>query len=171
MKKIFVCCVLSALLGGSFAAWLVDDHRSGWLGTAVAQGQEIRNTAIAAPVTAAALPLNPGLTPEELTNIRVYDGANRGVVNILTRTVSYDRFFMLPSPGEGAGSGAVIDKQGHVLTNFHVVEDADKVLVTLPGGKDPYEGEIVGKDPDNDVAVLKINAPPEELFPVPIGTF
>ena len=170
MKKIFVCCVLSALLGGSFAAWLVDDHCSSWLGAAVAQGPEFRNTAIATPVMPASMPLNPALTPEELTNIRVYDGANRGVVNILTRTVSYDRFFMLPSPGEGAGSGAVIDKQGHVLTNFHVVEDADKVWVTLPGGKDPYEGEVVGKDPDNDVAVLKINAPPEELFPVPIGT-
>ena len=113
----------------------------------------------------ASLPPNSGLTPEELTNIRVYDGANRGVVNILTRTVSYDRFFMLPSPGEGAGSGSVIDKQGHILTNYHVVEDANKVWVTLPGGKDPYEGEVVGKDPDNDIAVLKINAPPEELFP------
>ena len=50
------------------------------------------------------------LTPEELTNIRVYEGANRGVVNIITRTVSYDRFFMFPSPGEGAGSGSVIDQ-------------------------------------------------------------
>ena len=84
--------------------------------------------------------------------------------------VSHDRFFMLPSPAEGAGSGSVLDKQGHILTNYHVVEDANKVWVTLPGGKDPYEGEIVGQDPDNDIAVLKINAPPEELFPVPIGT-
>ena len=48
---------------------------------------------------------------------------------------------MLPSPAEGAGSGSVIDKQGHILTNYHVVEDANKVSVTLPGGKDPYEGE------------------------------
>ena len=123
-----------------------------------------------APIAPASIPPNPGLTSEELTNIRVYDGANRGVVNILTRTVTYDRFFMVPSPAEGAGSGSVIDKQGHILTNYHVVEDANKVRVTLPGGKDPYEGEVVGEDPDNDVAVLKINAPPEELFPVPIGT-
>lgn len=169
MKKIFLCCVLSALLGGSFAAWLIDNNLN--LPTSsVAVGQELRGPAIAAPVMPAALPPNSGLTPEELTNIRVYDGANRGVVNILVRTISYDRFFMVPSPSEGAGSGAVIDKQGHILTNFHVVEDANKVWVTLPGGKEPYEGEVVGKDPDNDVAVLKINAPPEELFPVPIGT-
>jgi S1-C subfamily serine protease len=169
MKKIVLCCVLSALLGGSFAAWLIDNNFN--LPTSsVAVAQELRSPAIAAPVLPASLPPNTGLTPEELTNIRVYEGANRGVVNILVRTVSYDRFFMVPSPGEGAGSGAVIDKQGHILTNFHVVEDANKVWVTLPGGKDPYEGEVVGKDPDNDVAVLKINAPPEELFPVPIGT-
>ena len=86
---------------------------------------------------------DPSLTPEELTNIRVYDGANRGVVNILTNVVSYDRFFMLPSPGEGAGSGSVIDKQGHILTNNHVIEDAQAIQVTLPNGKS-YTAELVG---------------------------
>ena len=143
----------------------------GFLVTGTAQAQQFGGPSITAPVIPAAIPANPALTPEELTNIHVYDGANRGVVNILTRTVSYDRFFMLPSPGEGAGSGSVLDKQGHILTNYHVVEDANKVWVTLPGGKDPYEGEVVGEDPDNDVAVLKINAPPEELFPVSLGNF
>jgi S1-C subfamily serine protease len=137
--------------------------------TSAVQAQEFRGPAIAAPITPAAIAPNPSLTPEELTNIHVYEGANRGVVNILVRTVSYDSFFRLPTAGEGAGSGSVIDKQGHILTNFHVVEDADKVWVTLPGGKDPYEGAVVGKDPDNDVAVIKINAPPDELFPVPVG--
>jgi S1-C subfamily serine protease len=111
-----------------------------------------------------------GLTPEELINIRVYEGTNRGVVNILTRVVSYDRFFMLPSPGEGAGSGSVLDKRGHILTNYHVVEDASKILVTLPGGKDSYEGELIGTDPENDIAVIKIDAPADELHPVPVGT-
>jgi S1-C subfamily serine protease len=169
MKKIFLCCVLSALIGGAFAAWLIE-HDFSLPTSSVAVGQEFRGPAISAPVTPAALPPNPALTPEELTNIRVYENANRGVVNILVRTVTYDRFFMVPSPAEGAGSGAVIDKQGHVLTNYHVVEGADKVSVTLPGSKDPYEGTVIGKDPDNDVAVLKINARPEELFPVPIGS-
>src|SRR4051812_41800554 len=165
MKKIYVCCVLSALLGASFAAWLINNN-SGSLMVGLARAQQINAPAITAPVVPAAISANPALTPEELVNIHVYDDANRGVVNILTRTVSYDGFFRLPSPGEGAGSGSVIDKQGHILTNYHVVEDANKVWVTLPGGKDPYEGEVVGEDPDNDVAVLKINAPPEELFPV-----
>src|SRR5262245_60560953 len=170
MKKLIVCCAISALLGGGVAAWMAE-NRTSLVSPAVAQ--ELNANAPVRPlppVANAALPPNPSLTQEELTNIRVYDGANRGVVNVLTKTVSYDRFFMLPSPAEGAGSGSVLDKQGHILTNYHVVEDANKVWVTLPGGKDPFEGEIVGQDPDNDIAVLKINAPPDELFPVPIGT-
>jgi S1-C subfamily serine protease len=170
MKKLVLYCAVSALAGGAVAVSLVDS-RTNLLSPAVAQ-QLIppARQATATPLANAALAPNPGLTPEELTNIRVYEGANRGVVNVLTKMVSHDRFFMLATPAEGAGSGSVIDKQGHILTNYHVVEDADKVWVTLPGGKDPYEGEIVGQDPDNDIAVLKINAPPEELFPVPIGT-
>jgi S1-C subfamily serine protease len=164
--------MLSAVVGGAVAAWLVDTDKSAWPDASVAHAQELRPaTGSAAPaISPASLPLNPSLTPEEQTNIRVYEGANRGVVNILTKTISHDSFFMLPTPGEGAGSGSVIDKQGHILTNYHVVEDASKVWVTLPGGKDPYEGELVGQDPDNDIAVLKINAPASELFPVPIGT-
>jgi S1-C subfamily serine protease len=172
MKQLLICCTLSAIVGGGVAAWLVDADRFAWPDASAAHAQELLPaTGSAAPAIApASLPLNPSLTPEEQTNIRVYEGANRGVVNILTKTVSHDSFFMLPTPGEGAGSGSVIDKQGHILTNYHVVEDASKVWVTLPGGKDPYEGELVGQDPDNDIAVLKINAPASELFPVPIGT-
>jgi S1-C subfamily serine protease len=167
MKKLIVCCSVSALLGGAVAGWLLDS-RTHFLGNATAQ--ELSGPVRAAvPLAPASLAPNPSLTPEELTNIRVYDGANRGVVNVLTKMMSHDRFFMLPTPAEGAGSGSVLDKQGHILTNYHVVEDANKVWVTLPGGKDPFEGEIVGVDQDNDIAVLKINAPPEELFPVPIG--
>src|SRR3954468_16047092 len=167
MKKIIVCCAISALMGGAIAGWLIET-RTDLLPPALAQalGSPARPTT---PLASAALAPNLSLRPAELTKIRVYDGANRGVVNVLTKMVSHDRFFMLPSPAEGAGSGSVLDKQGHILTNYHVVEDANKVWVTLPGGKDPFEGEIVGEDPDNDVAVLKINAPPEELFPVPIG--
>jgi S1-C subfamily serine protease len=98
----------------------------------------------------------------------VYEGANRGVVNITTRTISYDRFFMFATPGEGAGSGSVIDKRGHILTNNHVIEDAKGIQVTVNG--EEYSAEVVGTDADADVAVLKIDAPPEELYPVPLGT-
>ena len=90
----------SALIGGAFAAWLVDNNTH-LISSAAAQSQPFTAAPVAAPVTNAAIAPNPALTPQELTNIRVYDGANRGVVNILTRIVSYDRFFMLPTPGEG----------------------------------------------------------------------
>jgi len=163
MKQIFLCCTISAAMGGAIAALLVNDDIS-WSSVASAQGG-----VDSAPLVAVSIPLSPSLTPEELTNIHVYEGANRGVVNISTRLISYDRFFMLPSPGEGAGSGSVLDKQGHILTNFHVVEGANKISVTLPDGKETYDGELIGKDPENDIAVIKINAPPEVLFPVPLG--
>ena len=139
MKKLIVYCAASALLGGAVAGRLLDS-RTNLL--APASAQELRapvHTSI--PLASASLPPNPGLTQEELTNIRVYDGANRGVVNVLTKTVSHDRFFMLATPAEGAGSGSVLDKQGHILTNYHVVEDANKVWVTLPGGKDSMARE------------------------------
>jgi S1-C subfamily serine protease len=157
------------MLGGALTAWLVEDQ-SGWFPGSVANAQvAAADTAGASVLPATAAP-SASLTPEELTNIRVYDGASRGVVNILTRTVSTSNFFMLPTPGEGAGSGSVLDTRGHILTNYHVVEDADKIQVTLPGGKQAYEGQLVGTDPENDIAVLKIDAPAEELFPVPLGT-
>ncbi len=169
MKHLFFCCLFSALLGGGVAIVLTENNS---LGTVGAHAQSLPNAfegGAITPAVTATIPANPSLTSEEITNIRVYEGASRGVVNILTRTVSYG-YFMLPTPGEGAGSGSVLDKKGHILTNYHVVEDASKIQVTLPGGKEPYEGEIVGTDPENDIAVLKINAPAEELYPVPLGT-
>jgi S1-C subfamily serine protease len=169
MKRLFLCCTISALLGGVVAVCLIEDPAA-WPTGAVANAQVAEAKAQNGPFTAASIPADPALTPEELTNIRVYDGASRGVVNITTKIESNSRFFMLPVPGEGAGSGAVLDKRGHILTNYHVIEDADRIEVTLPGGKESYEGRLVGTDAENDIALLKIEAPPEELFPVPLGS-
>lgn len=108
------------------------------------------------------------LTPEERVNISVYESANRSVVNINTRTVQTNRLLFLELPSEGEGSGTVIDRQGHVLTNFHVVDGAREIQVTLYDGK-TYEAKLVGQDPATDVAVLKIEAPGESLYPVPFG--
>jgi S1-C subfamily serine protease len=167
MKRLFCCCTLSAILGGAIAVSIFDNEMSWPVAVrAVAQETGIRPDTT---LLAASLPPSSSLTPEELINIRVYEGANRGVVNVLTRTVNYDGFFMLPTPGEGAGSGCVLDKRGHILTNYHVVEGANKISVTLQGGDESYDGELIGEDPENDIAVLKIDAPPEALFPVPIG--
>jgi S1-C subfamily serine protease len=169
MKRLLLCCSVSAVAGGLATATWFNQPQEVWHfePTPTAQvGQGIPN----ASLSNSAAPLPQNLTGEELTNIHVYETANRGVVNILTRSVNYDRFFMLPSEDEGAGSGSVIDKRGHILTNNHVIEDAEVILVTLPGAKQPYPAEVVGRDASSDIAVLKIDAPASELFPIAIGT-
>jgi S1-C subfamily serine protease len=108
------------------------------------------------------------LTPEELANIRVYEKANPSVVNIDTSIVQYDRFFMSAVPGQGSGSGAVIDRQGHILTNFHVVEGAQKIEVTF-ASNNSYPAQLVGHDAEQDIAVLRVDAPESELAPIEFG--
>ena len=108
-----------------------------------------------------------GLTIEEQVNISVYDRVNKSVANITTKTVKENGLFT-ESAAEGAGSGSVIDQEGHILTNFHVVEDARQVSVTLYDGK-TYDATFVGADPINDVSIIKIDAPPEVLVPVTFG--
>ncbi len=99
--------------------------------------------------------------------IEVYENVGLGVVNITSRSYGYD-FFMRPVPQEGSGSGIVYDREGHIITNYHVIEDATELLVTLPD-ETTATAEVVGADPSNDLAVLKVDAPPELLHPIPLG--
>ena len=108
-------------------------------------------------------------TPEEQTNIAVYEAVNRSVVNINTKATVPTGLFLLEVPSEGAGSGIVLDKQGHVLTNFHVVEGAKEIQVLLFDGSG-HNATVVGIDPATDVAVLKVDAPPDLLQPVEFGS-
>ena len=87
--------------------------------------------------------------------IDVYDAASPSVVNITNRSTVYNRFFGA-SPQEGTGSGFVYDDQGHIVTNYHVIEGADEILVTLADGQ-VYEAEVVGSDPTNDLSVLRVD--------------
>jgi S1-C subfamily serine protease len=105
-------------------------------------------------------------TQDELVSINVYERVNRSVVNITTESVSQDLLFEYSS--EGAGSGAVIDKQGNILTNYHVVKEARHVNVTLYDGSS-HEASFVGADPINDIAIIRIDAKPEVLWPVVFG--
>lgn len=114
----------------------------------------------------AAPPAN--LTPEELANIRVYEAANRSVVHITTSTVQYDPTFGLPIEGEGAGSGAILDKRGHIITNQHVIDGAREIKVALTNDR-MYDATLVGEDAEYDIAVLKIDPKGEELTPLPLG--
>jgi S1-C subfamily serine protease len=106
-------------------------------------------------------------TPDEEINIRVYRAASPAVVNITTIAVTYD-FFLNPLPKEGTGSGAIIDRSGHILTNFHVIDGARRLEVTLADGS-KWPARPVGADPSNDLAVIKIDAPVEKLTEIPLG--
>jgi S1-C subfamily serine protease len=108
------------------------------------------------------------LTDEERRNIAIYEHCHRSVVHIATQAFQIDRFFRTATSAEGSGSGSVLDTQGHILTNYHVIEGADRLTVTLYDGEQ-FEAEVVGQDPPNDMAVLKITAPSELLFPVELG--
>ncbi|MFW6169724.1 MAG: S1C family serine protease [Planctomycetota bacterium] len=113
-------------------------------------------------------PNESGFTPDEQINIAVYENANQSVVNITTRTIRTDLMFMEETPTEGSGSGSVLDKEGHILTNFHVIEGAEQVRVTLANGRS-YSAGLVGQDPANDIAVLQIEASTEDLYPITWG--
>jgi S1-C subfamily serine protease len=91
------------------------------------------------------------------------------VVNINTKGTVAAGLFLFEVPSEGAGSASVIDKQGHLLTNYHVIEGADEIQVMLYDGS-AYGAKLVGFDAPTDVAVLRIDAPAELLEPVVFGS-
>jgi S1-C subfamily serine protease len=156
LRKRFILCFASALLGCLLAVVLTHDRAPPG-----AFGQEARRE------TQAARPVDDGYTPEERVNIAVYENVNRAVVNINTRGVRSGGFFGFETT-EGEGSGSVIDKTGHILTNYHVIENAREIEVTLFDAS-KHRAQMVGQDPDNDVAVIRIHAPPEMLHPVVFG--
>jgi S1-C subfamily serine protease len=130
-----------------------------------ARSPDLRPSPIPTPVR----PLTDDeLSADERVNVRVYEHCNRSVVNITTKAVRADNFFMLETPQEGSGSGSILDRQGHLLTNYHVVEGAQTINVTLFNGK-TYPAKLVGQDPPTDIAVLRIEAPADTLFPVILG--
>ena len=111
----------------------------------------------------------PALEPEEIRTIALFKDAQRSVAFITTQVERVDYWtrnvFEVPA---GSGSGFVWDDQGHVVTNFHVVQDADSAKVTL--GDAEFEATIIGAARDQDLAVLRIKAPRERLAPIRVGT-
>jgi S1-C subfamily serine protease len=108
---------------------------------------------------------NEGLDSEEQNNILVYRKNIPSVVNVTSRAMAFDFFYGMV-PQEGQGSGFVIDRDGHILTNYHVIENARQVEVTMHNRK-KYKATIVGTDPAHDLAVIKITAP--DLVPAVLG--
>jgi S1-C subfamily serine protease len=185
MRRPIVLCLVSAVLG-AFAATVW--HQTAVNRTAMAQAPVPRGQVFQppAPVRPAETLANTrpsvvagtnwgiaaadGLeefTPEERTNILVYERANRSVVHITTKSAQRE-LLLLEVPAEGTGSGSILDRDGHILTNYHVVEGASEIRVTLASGES-FEAGLVGYDPPNDMAVLKVNAPTEKLVPIALG--
>jgi S1-C subfamily serine protease len=145
--------VLGVLLAGAFFYYTT--HRSG------------------APVWGSREPIQiteahaaPALDPEEQNNVDVYKRVEPSVVNITSTVVSYDFFFGAQAQ-QGAGSGFIIDKEGHILTNYHVIDGARKLEVILDNKKH-YPATVVGADKSHDLAVIQIHAP--NLQPVTLGS-
>ena len=113
----------------------------------------------AAKFTLTEAPASPSFDTEEEQNIGVYKRALPSVVNITSTEVAYD-FFYRPVPQQGQGSGFILDRQGHILTNNHVVEGAQLVEVTL-ANKKKYKAKVLATDRSHDLALLQIDNVPD----------
>lgn len=152
------------------------------LGLLIAQGIQLMlyvfppkksgNSASALTPDQSAAPLIPrgDLAADEQTTISLFSQVSPSIVHITTNTLARSRFNRnvteIPS---GTGSGFVWDIEGHVVTNFHVIKDADTANVAL-ADHSSWPAELVGIAPDKDIAVLKVEAPKELLKPVIVGT-
>lgn len=107
---------------------------------------------------------DPATAPDETNNIEIYRAVAPGVVNINSTSYARD-FFGFVEPQEGSGSGSVLDQDGNILTNYHVVEGAQKLTVSF-GGKKTYAAKLIGGDPDTDLAVIRLTEKPREALTV-----
>ena len=111
---------------------------------------------------------DPATVTDEQNNIEVYRTLSPGVVNVHSTSYARD-FFGFVEPQEGTGSGSVIDQEGNILTNYHVIEGATKLAVSF-GGQKNYAATLVGGDPDTDLAVIRLTEKPKEpLTIIPLG--
>ena len=117
--------------------------------------------------TAAIMAVDDAVNALQSQIIEVYQVTAPAVVNITNRGSVYDRF-MGAVPQEGTGSGFVYDTEGHIVTNYHVVENAQQLLVTLADGQ-TYEAQIVGTDPINDLAVISVDGAKSLPEPLVVG--
>jgi len=142
-----------------------------WLGSHYGQRGPDSVAALRAPAPAelqtGSLPANVKLDPTEAENVRIYRQSAPAIANIVTRTVEYD-FFYNPVPVEGAGSGFLIDTNGHILTNNHVIEGAQTIEVTL-GDQSRYKAKLIGTDTRNDIALIQIDPKGRKITPLPLG--
>lgn len=128
--------------------------------------QEKGDSTVLAEQAPAPVIADPSLVSDEQNSIDVYKTISPGVAFINTTSVSQD-WFGNEQEGKGNGSGSVIDSNGHILTNYHVIEGAQKLTVSF-GGDKQYPARVIGGDPDTDLAIIKIE-PPAGMTIVPLG--
>jgi S1-C subfamily serine protease len=156
MRRNVAIGVIIGLIGGLlFARWLLEHKKEG------IRDLHPREGAVAEPTE---------LLPEERNTIEVFEKAAKSVVFITSKAMQYDFFSMsaFETP-QGAGSGFLWDEDGHVVTNYHVIVEASALTVTL-SDHSSFEADVVGAEPNKDLAVLRIKAPRDKLIPVRIGT-
>ncbi|MCS6887977.1 MAG: trypsin-like peptidase domain-containing protein [Chloroflexus sp.] len=150
--------ILLAVIAGAFVWAAVVGNRS----EAVAIPPSPTPVTVIAPTV---IPLTA--TDLEAQIAAVYREAGPSVVNITSRSISYD-FFFNPVPRQGSGSGFFYDTLGHIITNYHVIADADELQVTLADGR-TLPAQVIGTDPSNDLAVIRVDLPAAAIRPLPIG--
>ncbi len=159
-RQILFLSLASAFIAVGVTACLVN-FGSNW------QFRENANVASAESAPSAGI-TEPSAVSDEQNSIEVYKTLAPGVAFIKT-SAKVENFYGEESEQEsGNGSGSVIDAQGHILTNFHVVENASKLTVSF-GGDKVYPATFVGGDPDTDLAVIKIEPPKEGLTAISLG--
>lgn len=158
-RQILILAVLSAVLTAGAMA-LVFTFKGSF------KGATASNIAFAEDAPAGVN--DPATVSDEQNNIEVYKSISPGVA-FITTSQKFENFWGQEFEQEsGNGSGSVIDNQGHILTNYHVIEGATKLTVSL-GDKKVYPAKIIGGDPDTDLAVIKIEPPADGLTVVPLG--
>jgi len=136
-----------------------------WAGSRYGQHAPGSVQAVPANLPADERPITLDATEQE--NVQIYKQSSPAIANIVTRAVQYD-FFMDAVPVEGAGSGFVIDTDGHILTNYHVVQGAETIEVTL-GDQSRYKAKYIGADTRNDIALIQIDPKGRKITALPLG--
>jgi S1-C subfamily serine protease len=152
--------ILVVLLVGGF--WYLTTHLSNNLG----HFSLLNTSGSSSPLELTEAQAAPAFDAEEVNNISVYKRVQPSVVNITSTTLVFN-FFYGTVPQQGQGSGFVLDKAGHVLTNFHVVEGANRGIEVMLSNKHRYQAKVVGSDKVHDLALLQIDAP--NLQPVTLA--
>lgn len=169
--------VLVAFGAGVYLSPLAPRSATGLSPAAAAEKLVVSTTEVTAPIrqesfVASDITAEEALayTPSELHTIRLFEDASPSVCYITTKIRRRNYWTMnVTEVPSGSGSGFVWDKDGHIITNYHVIKGSSKAIVTLANGEN-YEAEVAGVAIEKDLAVLRINAPLNELNPIPVGT-